>query len=214
MYVKNSYIHLSRPRIDYRPLREMDAGLMKKLSYYRDNREEFEFLLSRYGDAVRSGTLVSADVRPVGSEIGLGLFAREAVSKDDLAGEYTGLVREAREIKPEDIDEDGHYPDDWAWDYPVEIPGFPPLEIDAREAGNVLRFVNHSMNPNLRPDHFLLDNGWVLIFIADRDIAPGEELTIDYGEAYWSGEFRELVLREDEMSFYDSSGGSICFKKA
>jgi SET domain-containing protein len=27
-----------------------------------------------------------------------------------------------------------------------------------------------------------------------REIASGEELIIDYGDAYWSGGFRELVL--------------------
>ena len=32
------------------------------------------------------------------------------------------------------------------------------------------------------------------VHVASRSIAPGEEITVDYGEAYWIGGERELVL--------------------
>ncbi|ADK79669.1 nuclear protein SET [Sediminispirochaeta smaragdinae DSM 11293] len=190
---------LTRPRLESEQLRKLTPEFMLSLDYFLENREEFLALERLYGNAVRNGVLASFGIASVDKDIGLGLFAAEPLKREDFVGEYTGIVREAREIDADEIDAAGHYPDDWAWDYPVDIPGLPPLEIDAATEGNPLRYVNHSLFPNLRPDHFLLDGVWVIIFVADRDIERGEELTIDYGDAYWSDGFRELVLREGEL---------------
>lgn len=186
--------YLRRPVIDYPPLLRADAAMMEALDYYRDNIEEFSSLRQRYGEDVRSGRTAPALIAPGGGGTGLGLFAAAGIPEGGLIGEYTGIVRPAREIAPDEVDEEGHFPDDWSWEYPADIPGWPPLEIDAARSGNGLRFVNHSMDPNLRPDHFLLGAEWVIVFIAARDIAKGEEFTIDYGDDYWSGGFRELVI--------------------
>ena len=57
--------------------------------------------------------------------------------------------------------------------------------MDAQNAGNELRFANHSDTPNIRP-FCLIDRGLVHIgFFALRQIEVGEELTFDYGRAYW-----------------------------
>jgi SET domain-containing protein len=55
--------------------------------------------------------------------------------------------------------------------------------IDASASGDALRYTNHSCAPNavLR-----IRQGRVEIY-AMRDIAPGEELTVDYGESHHEG---------------------------
>ena len=50
-------------------------------------------------------------------------------------------------------------------------------DLDGRRGGNVSRFINHSCQPNCRSE---LDRGHIWI-IAERNIAPGEEITFDYG---------------------------------
>ena len=64
------------------------------------------------------------------------------------------------------------------------------LVVDARHTGNLMRFINHSADPTLRAvvdtvDHLGQPVPIVRIFAA-RDIAPLEELTLDYGEEYWA----------------------------
>jgi len=71
------------------------------------------------------------------------------------------------------------------------------LDIDAGEAGGLLRFANHISGdlpgPSAGPDHFSVTGRWHAVFIARRRIAAGEEITLDYGDAYWSGGERELI---------------------
>jgi uncharacterized protein len=208
LFASMGLVWLTRPRIESgKLLHYLEKGpeAARKLPYYRRNRKTFETLADTYGPQVLRGCLPSLRVDRVSDEIGWGLFAGEQLAGESLVGEYTGVIKEARRVTAEDADKTGHYPDDWSWDYPVELPGLPPLEIDAIKEGNPLRFVNHALFPNLKPDHFLLGAQWVVVFIAVRDIAPGEELTIDYGDQYWSGGFRELVLRDDELIKIGSS---------
>ena len=50
-------------------------------------------------------------------------------------------------------------------------------DIDARRGGNMSRFINHSCAPNCRSEK---RRGRIWI-VAERDIAPEEEITFDYG---------------------------------
>jgi uncharacterized protein len=55
--------------------------------------------------------------------------------------------------------------------------------IDFSKSSDPMRFTNHSCAPNAR---LCIDNGRVEFF-ALRVIAPGEELTVDYGETHHQG---------------------------
>ena len=55
--------------------------------------------------------------------------------------------------------------------------------LDASRAGNHFRYVNHSCSPN----SFMRLYGGRVEFYALREIAPGEELTCDYGETHHDG---------------------------
>ncbi|CAH2068186.1 unnamed protein product, partial [Iphiclides podalirius] len=64
------------------------------------------------------------------------------------------------------------------------------LCVDAAAYGSAARFVNHSCRPNLAPVRVFTDTRDlrlpVVALFATRDIAPGEELTFDYGDKFWS----------------------------
>ena len=81
------------------------------------------------------------------------------------------------------------------------------LTIDAKYSGNYTRFINHSCSPNVKVNSLLLclsrltficqqvaNVSWDydeiqlihMCFYTDKLIKKGEELTIDYGEAWWA----------------------------
>jgi hypothetical protein len=158
--------------------------------YYQANRTEFDALTAQYGDALRRGWRPPLEIKEAGPEVGLGLFAVSALQVGDLIGEYTGVIQVASDAPP-DTKVDGHYLSDYAWNYPDELPDGTEFEINALREGNELRFANHSSRPNLAVDHTLIEGLFVTFFRVIRSVSPGEQLTVDYGEEYWSGGFRE-----------------------
>ena len=186
--------------------------------YYLRSRAEFDALSRRYGplltpeprvdDASRDGgpsdegdlrpgpsavgrigVLPRLEIRFLGGLLGRGLFSLDAVAAGGLISEYTGIVRPARPGRPLP---DGGYTSDYAWGFPRVRTFGRNLEIDAREAGGPLRFANHAADPSAYPEHFPCEGRWRIVFLARRAITPGDEITVDYGEAYWSGGEREL----------------------
>jgi SET domain-containing protein len=55
--------------------------------------------------------------------------------------------------------------------------------IDATHTGRGFRYINHSCDPNT----FMRCTAERAEFYARRDIRPGEELTVDYGESHHDG---------------------------
>lgn len=99
---------------------------------------------------------------------GQGLFARAPIGKGEFILEYTGervttAVADERDSKYLfEID------DEWT--------------IDGEVKGNAARFINHACDPNTEAE--ISEDDRIMI-TAIRDIATGEELTIDYGEEYF-----------------------------
>src|ERR671910_62993 len=101
---------------------------------------------------------------------GWGVFATQAINKNKRIVTYDGekipnkesLKREARYLKK------GHI-----WCFKLNHL----FVRDAAVGGNVARFINHSCTPNCWTE--IADKTiWIR---ASRRIAPGEELTYDYG---------------------------------
>ena len=157
-------------------------------TYYQDNFDEFINLTSIYGEDIRCRNSVDIYVTKT-EDKGYGLFSLKDISKGSFIGVYLGVIREEDDMVP--FDENG-FDTDYAWDYPDELPNAPRLEINAKYAGNELRFANHSSTPNIRIEHTVVDNLWYIFFLADRNIKSNEELTISYGNAYWENDYREL----------------------
>ncbi|MCG8452566.1 MAG: SET domain-containing protein-lysine N-methyltransferase [Spirochaetales bacterium] len=164
----------------------------EKTLYYRRNRREFEQLVHRYGSELQKELhYPPLEVRFLGNELGRGLFAGEEIKAGAFLGEYTGLVRP---VSPELPLPQGGYTSDYSWGFPQYGLFSPHLEIDAREAGGPLRFANHSFSPSAQVEHLAVEGLWRVIFVAAEPIPKGWEITVNYGDAYWIGGKRELVL--------------------
>ena len=96
---------------------------------------------------------------------GRGLFARITFKRNEKIIQYLGeevLFESARNTK-----------------YLIEVD--ETTVIDGSCHTNKARYINHSCKPNAQA--YIVDRE---VFIhAKRRIAPGEEITIDYGEDYW-----------------------------
>ncbi len=116
---------------------------------------------------------------------GRGVVARMPIGEGDVILEYTGeRIPIAEAVRREQARQarvaaggtgdgicDYLYIFDDAW------------AIDGRDSGNVARLINHHCEPNCASDIWD-DSVWI---VATRDIAPGEELSFDYGYTFRDG---------------------------
>lgn len=103
---------------------------------------------------------------------GKGVFALQDIAEGETIIEYVGEViswQEAQDRHPHDPSDPNHT-------FYFQIDG--DRVIDALHGGNSSRWINHSCDPNCEAEE--TDDGRVFIK-ALRPIAPGEELSYDYG---------------------------------
>jgi uncharacterized protein len=104
------------------------------------------------------------EVRSSGTH-GRGLFAAKPIRKGEIVSIRGGHIldrhAQARRRKPAGY-----------WGYPI-ADGFVLAPLTARETQTVMMFLNHSCQPNVGIQG-------QIVFVAMRNIRPGEELTIDY----------------------------------
>lgn len=107
------------------------------------------------------------------SKTGLGLFATESICKGRTIVEYCGrriTAEQAYEIERRGGNR-----------YLFEIN--KQWTIDGSSRRNLGRYVNHGCKPNAEA---IMRRTGKLEFAASRWIEPGEEITIDYGEEYFT----------------------------
>eukprot|EP00793_Prasinoderma_coloniale_P003505 PRCOL_00006742-RA len=106
---------------------------------------------------------------------GFGLVCDRALAKGDFVIEYTGEVLDQKSFaaRKERYGEEGqrHY-------YFMTLSNTET--IDAHRKGNLGRFLNHSCEPNCRPEKWQVRGELCIGIFASRDIPAGEELTFDY----------------------------------
>ncbi|MGA2481362.1 MAG: SET domain-containing protein-lysine N-methyltransferase [Spirochaetia bacterium] len=103
---------------------------------------------------------------------GLGLFANTTFSKGELVIEYTGAL-----ISNADADRKGGR-------YLFQVNSRWTVDGTGRE--NLSRYINHSCDPNC----IAYTRGKRILIYARRTIAPGEELSYDYGKEYFDAYIR------------------------
>ena len=103
---------------------------------------------------------------------GRGLFSttpiRARAKIGEFEGEVVGIRESRRRAKGRDI---------------VAIVELERHALDATDSPRGFRFINHSCAPNT----FMRCTATRAEFYALRDIAPGEELTVDYGNSHHDG---------------------------
>ena len=98
---------------------------------------------------------------------GLGLVSAVPIRKGRRVIEYVGEIIDDAEA------------DRRASRYIFEVD--KDVNIDGAPRRNLARYVNHACRPNLEA-HAV---GTRIFYVALRRIAPGEELTVDYGKEYF-----------------------------
>lgn len=129
------------------------------------------------------------ELRYINPEMGLGVFSREVIKKGELLFYYGGV----KKISEKSMDVR------YAFSQRLDCLN---MHIDAREHGNLARFINHAPNPDENnPDsrRFLVANLnthahaiygiEIIVFLANRDIVIGEQLLVDYGTKYFNSDF-------------------------
>jgi uncharacterized protein len=104
------------------------------------------------------------------SATGLGLFATQLIKRAAYIATYCG-----RRISTEEA----YRRERRGAKYMFELDG--RWVIDGSPRCNVARYINHSCRPNAKP----VVRKDRIMFVALRPIAPGEEITYDYGREYF-----------------------------
>jgi len=171
--------HLKHPDIVPEIKKILDRSNVDNDPEYRENKAYYDAFAKKYSTRISQGYTAPLIIKWVNDTCGFGVFAKKNIKKDAMVGEYTGILRNYS-IKP-----DSKY----AFAYPTIQIGeikYDDLVVDANEAGNITRFINHSIEHKNVEHTIVYDNkGRHIVFYASRNIKAGEQLFIDYGEEYW-----------------------------
>jgi hypothetical protein len=105
------------------------------------------------------------------SRTGLGLFATTPIKRGVVIAEYTGRRIRTKEAREKERTRGARYM--------FEINS--RWTIDGSPRSNVARYVNHACKPNAEA----IEDNRRIFLRARRRIEPGEEITYDYGRAYF-----------------------------
>ena len=132
---------------------------------------------------------------------GVGLRTLIYMEKGTILAEFLG------EIVPNGDAYDGYWNLDPIYGWQVDIGGpdgreeRPVATISAKEKGNWCRFVNHSCRNSLVADTAIVGEKRRLLYFAARDILPFEELTVNYGDHYFTWPDHPCRCGEDNCKF-------------
>ena len=136
---------------------------------------------------VQKGRTLPLDIFQTSNNTGFGVRSSKPIARGQFIDVYLGEVitqseLEARESAKEENASSYIYSLDWWNDINHTSNHY---QVDGENFGTAMRFVNHSCNPNTRT--FTVQTGhhadkklYYLAFFAVRDVAAGEEITIDY----------------------------------
>ena len=110
---------------------------------------------------------------------GLGLFATKHYVKGDLIIEYTGEI-----ISQDEANERGGK-------YLFQLN--KKSVIDGKGRQNISRYINHSCRPTAYPE--LNEDETRIHIYAKKKIAPGDEITYNYGSDYFKRIIKPLGCR-------------------
>ncbi|KAF2827085.1 SET domain-containing protein [Ophiobolus disseminans] len=120
-------------------------------------------------------------IRPVPGR-GFGAFARKRIEVHNIVGEYTGQVSPQN---PSLSDEETQYHTEVS--IGEAVTSKVTTWIDATRTGSVTRFFNHSCKPNCKFWEGRCGTGSRVVYVeALRNIKPAEELTLDYGDEWFT----------------------------
>ena len=115
---------------------------------------------------------------------GYGLFARNPILAETAIGEYTGRLVPRSEELQEGADQ--YHASIAIGGYETDADKQVTTWLDATWTGSIFRFLNHSCDANARFFEGMCGMSHRIVYIETiRDIAVGEEITIDYGDKWF-----------------------------
>lgn len=130
-----------------------------------------------FSNEIQTEIYPKISIRFIDEEVGFGAFAEQRILPCTFVGEYTGIIQRK---KKKELEENVH-----CVRYTIWGRGKDKFVINAEEAGNFTRFINHSAKPNLTLLSVYLRGLPRMIFVSLREISTGEQLTFDYGPIFW-----------------------------
>ena len=100
---------------------------------------------------------------------GIGLISTSNIKAGTWIGEYYG------EIATQEYFTENNYPS--TYNFELDHGYY----LSAHKKGGIMRFANHSCNPNTACNMYTWDSDFHLVFIATKDILPGEFIHLNYG---------------------------------
>lgn len=141
--------------------------------------EQADRLEKQYGALIAQGYVAPCTVRFINDAIGYGVFAEADIEPGQLVGEYTGRIINTKDLQTSK----------YSWDYPVDhdqVGNLIKTSLDAADAGNEMRFVNHDFKPNAEVQFIPQGGLWHVCYVATRLIKKGEQILTNYGTKYWA----------------------------
>ncbi len=170
-------------KIEYPEFSKLHA---KKSAKYQDNKKVADQYTQQYASLLTQDKKAPMYLAWISKDVGYGVFAAKPIKKDAWIGQYAGVVREI---------DNGKDNLDYAWVYSLNGIDGKQLVIDAKRQGNELRFINHATDPNTVCIDVLGDDGiFHMGYIALKDIKKDEQLTVSYGNAYFTSRSMPVVV--------------------
>lgn len=149
----------------------------QEMPHVKTKIKHAKYNLKKYCPLIIARTQAPVYIQFINDTIGYGVFAREDIAPGQMIGEYTGVVKRSDFSKrKEDFD--------YAWGLPKPTT----CVIDAKDAGNFTRFINHT-DAAFNVDMVCIPckGTWHLVYIANQSIKKGKQLLANYGKHYWDG---------------------------
>ena len=180
--------------IDYLEHNKIQAQELCTVAIYQDkeyliNPKLNDRLEEHYGELIAQAYTAPMHITWVNKMVEYGVFAEEKIVRGHMVCEYTGIVCADKD------DAENLY----LWDYPtvtyetvITSSGKTRRKkqkycIDAQVAGSYARFINHTTKKyqNVGIQIVPAQGFWHVIYVAQRDILPGQQLLTHYGISYW-----------------------------
>jgi hypothetical protein len=118
----------------------------------------------------------------IGGQLGWGCFVLDDLPAGTLLGHYAGVLMGKGFFR-------------WVYDYGMSYCGH--FLVDAVDAGNFARFINHSVRENVgfALEHCEEDGLLYRVARLTRDVRRGEQLAYNYGPGYWKGQRNPVEVR-------------------
>lgn len=133
---------------------------------------------SYYAEEIETGYNADVTITFINKLMGFGLVANKKIKKKAFIAEYIGEIRRYNHSK----DQKNAY----CFEYMIADKYDTDFVIDARDQGNIARFVNHHDDGNITPIAVYHQGIMRVVLQANRDIPKGEQLCYDYGPDYWA----------------------------